>query len=611
MKKFLSIAATMVCALLVGVSCTPDEPIDPPTLSVTQPAAPYSYEAGTGEVSFTLEYPVNGVDIVLGEPSAEWLHSLAVVAEESKITFAYDANNTTPDSANREASFTVSYDELEPITVVVSQGVPPFPFDVEITRKSPLGCDATITPLDMESTYTYIATTDAAIAEAAALAGTGEYANLTTGAEVLIYEEASGWISYMWNSRPKTGVCEATESDYSNPLEWATIGEDEKPCIVVSGITKNDEGEILITTFAQVVDVELVAMPELNVPEAQLTQNVEPTEGEFVLDLTVTNPLEGDSITYTTKSAWVKPSLNANGGLNVENGKLTVEYEANPYNTPRSATLTFRYNYATSVDVTVNQPANADAAPITFEITVKESHWDHILVDIVPSDENVTCCVGAVSKAYYDGGNYKYDGTDAKLVENTVNTYGTQRFKGKQTDLKITKFDPTPSASNSGSEYYVWVYAADGEYGSATTAISDVEKVLTTVVYDKPELSIVKVEQIVDGETTVVEMTGSGYYAAYNVSPKSAEIVVTYEVKNPTANGEVRFNGNPSDYYDVITDDSWTMDAENNQFSFTTNPYNAEQSSHSATIYVAYYADGAGDSSTDATASVKINQLSE
>lgn len=610
MKNLQVLFWTIVCALFVGVACSDEDPI-PPQVTVTELTEAFSYEAGTGEIHYAIEFPVTGASIILGEPSESWLHDLAVVELENKITFAYDENTSTPDSEPRVATFTITYEQLEPIVVTISQGVQPFPFTVDVANATPMGCSATITPLDMELPYYFMATTDAAIAKAAEKVGTAGFEHLTTGAEVVMYETVSEWMSYLWNSRPKTGVFEASEEDYQNPLIWNSLEEGAKPRIIVCGIAQDESGNAILTTFAQTIEVELLAYPTLTIPEAQLKQSVGVAAGEFLLDLTIANPIEGQSVNASTKASWLKPEVDENGNAVIKDGKFKVAFEANPYGSARTATLTLKYNYASSIDIAVTQEANKDAAPITFTITIKERHWDHILVDITPSDEQATCCVGALSKAYYEGGNYQYDGTDAAIVNATINAYGTQRFVGKQTDLKITKFSPSLSESSNGEEYYVWVYAADGGYGAATGAISEVTKELTTIVYDKPALNIVSVAQTVDGTTTNLDLSGSGYSATYYISPKPATIVVTYEVLNPSKNGEVRINGSPSNYYNVIADKSWTLDTEKKQLTFTTNAYNAEQYSHNATIYLAYYGDGPSDTSSDATVNIKVTQNAE
>lgn len=609
MKKIFSIVLAFAAALFAGVACTPEEPVVPPTFAVTPLEEPLPCTEGIGTLEYIVENPIAGSEIVFGESTAEWLGGFAVVEGENKIQFEYAANNDAPSSEPREASFTVAYGALEPVTVTIRQYPQPYPFSVEITKITPMGCNATITPLDLEAKYFYIATTDKLINDAAAKAGTTGYEAFTTGAEVLMYETVSNWMPYNWNSKPKSGVVEATEDDYTAPLQWNELAEGINPRIIICGIAQDENENVILTTFAQVVELELTAYPVINVPEEQRTQNIGAEAGEILLDLVLENPIEGCNVGVSTKASWLKPNADANGTAIIEDGKLRIAYEANPYGSVRTATITLNYDYASRVDINVVQAANANAEPITITITIKERHWDYILVDVTPSDESVTCCIGALSKKYYDGGNYNYDGTDAGLVKATLTSYGTQRFEGKQTNYKITKFTPSLNASSEGEEYYVWAYAADGGYGEATGAISDVTKVLTTVVYDKPAINILSVTQTVEGETTTLEAKSGKYY----VSPKPATITFTYEVTNPTTNGEVRWNGSYylSNYYNVINSGTEVLDTEKKQVTFQTNAYDAEQYSHNASIYIAYFADGASDTSSDATASISIVQNAE
>lgn len=625
MKKIFSTLLVLACALFVSIACT-NVPTPETSLTVEELAEALPLEGGQGELTYSIVTPVADAAVVLGEPSATWLHDLAVVADANKITFVYDANNDTPQAEPREATFTVTYGALEPVLVTVKQLSNAPQFTVTMSDASPESVRVSVTPNDLEMTYLIAQTTDVLMAEYAQLLGTEGFEHCKNVADVFMQHTANSYVG--WTDRLdyqlKKGVFPNTEDpnfyEGADVYQWYGLeanpetGVKPTPYLVVCGVARDPETKMpVLTTMAEVIVPELLPYPELVIPEEQLAQSVVSTAGEFYLDISVKDAIEGLNIGAETKVSWLKPNVDEIGAAILEDGKLKVAFDANPYGVDRSATLTLLYNYAAAVNVTVTQAANADAEPITLTVTVKECHWDHILVDIVPSDETVTCCIGAISKEYYEGGNYLYDGTDIALVNATLTSYNTQRFTGKQTDYKITKFNPGLSAAKEGETYYVWAYAADGGYGEASGAISEVVKKEVTIVYDKPAINILSVAQTVDGVTTNLELTGSGYSATYQISPKAATFVVTYEVTNKTANGEVRWNGNYyiSNSYGVIVEDSEKLDTEKNQVTFSTNAYDASKKYHTANLNIAYYGGGAEDKSSDATAQIKLTQLAE
>lgn len=572
--------------LLLGVACgsdpieekpkpepTPDPEPTIPSLVVDKcdvlPATAGEYSLG-----YTLENPVEGVELLVGEPSAEWLHDFEVVVNESLILFSYDANDEEPGSEPREASFTVTYGELEPIEVVVSQLAaevkdepnpepepepepePTEAFTVTFTNATTNSVDVTIVAKDPEMRFVVGKLSEASLSE---------FESKEAWAEYYVTDRLAYWYetSTFVGSFPSGGI-NNTFNFYTNDLPGY---------VVVFGFSYEGEWE----NVALATDVYLYEPPLLPIPTLTITpmeQSVSSAEGEVSFDYSLEKPIEGESVVVETSASWVTAT--------VESDKIVAKYEANPSAQPRTAELICNYMGIEPVALTLTQEGNADAEPITFDLTIVESHYDYIVVDVTPSDPSTKYALGAILRSDFE--KYPYYGSDDVLTEDLLSTYNKPTIlSGAQQGYKLE----IGASDYTGWDWYVFVYAVDE---SETIATSAVVRTLVDVVDDTPVLEF---------ETKKLTVPAAG-----------GKFTVKYTLTNGREGGVVRFNGAPMNYYEVIKPNSWTIDTEKCEVSFEVNLYDELLFSHDATIFIAYYA-SEDATYADATASLKVEQIAE
>lgn len=544
MKKFYSYFMALAVMVFAGVACTPeiggDQEIEKSVLTFEE-CAVLPAEGGAHTLAYTIENAVAGTELVLGEASAEWLHDLAVV-DEATISFVLDANEVISNDP-REASFVATYGDAEPVTVVVKQSSVAPSFTIEFTNCTTTSASATITPAEGVGTY---------------------YWKKASDSDLVGYESPAAWlknkIDTSWFVTLNEGVLENQSiSEYYGAAY-----------IIIAGAVEVD-GNYEFTTPVHTIQVPLIPKPVLNI--SVVDHNVSCEAGVITLDYTVENAVEGDVVTLSKEAAWTTTTI--------EEGKITIAYTANDFAKARTASLSFNYpNADAATVVTINQEANPNAEAVTFTIEVTETHYDHVIVNVTPSNTNTKFALAGVAKSEFEG--YMYSGSDSKLQENLTSSYYKPTIlSGVQSGYKL-KVSPSDYY---GWDWYIYAYAVSDD---ETVATSDVVKVLVTINNDKPALSF---------ETS-----------PFNVSAEGGTYTIKYTLSNPVAGGVVKFNGSQSNYYGVLVDNSWSIDNEKGEITVQVNPYDASQYSHYATIYIAYYA---SESSTTSicTASIKVNQL--
>lgn len=571
-----------LATLLLSVACGTDpveekpqpepEPEPQPTIPslVVDECDVLPATAGEYSLGYTLENPVEGVELLVGEPSAEWLHDVEVVASESVIAFAFDANDAEPGSEPREASFTVTYGDLEPIEVVVSQLAaevkdepepepepePTEAFTVTFTNATTNSVDVTIVAKDPEMRFVVGKLSEASLAE---------YESKEAWAEYYVTDRLAYWYenSTFVGSFPSEGI--------NNTFKFYSY--DLPAYVVVFGFSYEGEWEnVKVATDVYLYEPPLLPIP--TVTFATMEQSVSSEEGEVSFDYTIEKPIDGEIIEIETNASWVTTS--------VESDKVVVKYEANPSAQPRTAELICSYMGIEPVVLTLTQEGNDDAAPITIDLKVVESHYDHIVVDITPSKPSTKFALGVVSET--DFAKYPYYGDDANLLEDLHSTYNKPTIlSGVQQGYKLE----VGASDYTDWEWYVYVYAVDE---TETIATSAVVKVFVEIVDDTPTIEF---------ETKKLIVPAAG-----------GKFTVKYTLTNGREGGVVKFNGSPMNYYEVIKPNSWTIDNEKCEISFEVNPYDELAYNHDATIFIAYY--NSEDSSyADATASLKVEQTAE
>ena len=534
----------IACALFVGVSCTPsEEPQDPkaPVIAVTNaPEANFAPEAGEFTLNYTIENPVQGKALEVSTEAA-WLTVGEIAADA--VPFTYEANSDTPGSEPREAVITFAYEGAESVVVTVKQDAQAPHFSVTFTDCTTTSAKATITPVEGVGTY---------------------YWKKASSSELEGFESHAAWLQ---NKIDTSWFVTLSEGELANQSISEYYGE---AYIIIAGAVEGDSG-YEFTTPVYTFKVPLVPKPVLTISELAHTVSYE--SGVITLDYSVEHGVEGVLPTVSTTAGWVN--------ITIEESKITVAYDANEYAKARTASLSFSYEGADAPQVvTIEQAANPNAEAITFTLEVTESHFDHVIVNVTPSNTSVKYALKGISKSDFEG--YTYNSSDATLQERDLapsSYYKPTILTGAQTGYKLS------IDASKAEDWYIYAYAVSED---ETVATSDVVKTMVLINYDKPTLSFEK--------------------APFEVSAEGGVYKMKYVLSNPVEGGVVKFNRSQSNYYGVLKEDSWKINTETCEIEFEVNPYDASKYSHYAYLYIAYYANETSTTSI-AEASVKINQL--
>lgn len=353
-----------------------------------------------------------------------------------------------------------------------------------------------------------------------------------------------------------------------------TASSSEPAYVMAFGATRDADYNYTFTTDVYVFEIPFVPMPILTIES--LEHSVACEAGVLELPYSVENPIGGAKVTVSANSkhaSWVVPTIG--------DGVITINYEANNYKVARATTIEFTYEGLTKgVSVTIEQAANANAVPISFALSVSETHFNHAIVSVTPSDKSVKYVLKAVSKTEYEG--LRYNGDDKTLQKEDLSSYyAPATLTGDQTNYKLD----VDASDYYGWEWYIYVYAVSDD---VKTALSDVEKVLVTIVNDAPVLTL---------ETKTLKVSAEG-----------GKYTVKYTLDNPIEGGELRINGTITNYYGVLDTESVVLDTEACEITFTVNPYDAEQYSHYAIIPLAYY-DSKDAKYSVLTANLRVEQI--
>lgn len=554
MKALIINALTMVALLCVSVACAPSNDPDENTSKTTtltlEACDALPARGGQHTISYTLTNPVEGAEWSFSEPTAEWLHDVRLDAESSRITFAYDRNSS---EEPREASFTVAYSTLDPISVVVTQNAHADEFTVTLTNATTNSVDVTCVAADPTMRF---------VLGKLSAATLSEFPDKEAWAEYYISDRSEYWYetSTFVGMFPSEGL-DDTITFYSHNLPGY---------IVVFGLSYEGNWEnVQIATDIYLYEPELLPTPTVVITPTE--QHVSHLAGEVTFDYSIESPLEGESLVAEASASWLNATVTENS--------VVVAYEANPTTKSRSAEVVCSYEGVEPITLLIEQEGDADATPITFDLAIVESHYDHILVNVTPSDASVKYAIGAVSKS--DFAKY-YNNTDEILTQDLLSTYYKPAIiSGAQSNYAVE----VEASDITDWEWYIYAYAVND---SEDVAISDVTKLLVEVVDDTPILNF-------DPER--IEVAGEG-----------GKYTVKYTLTNGRPEGTVKFFQNPMDYYDILKPDSWTIDTEKCEVSFEVNPYNELKFGHDAVIFIAYFP--TEDSIyADASASLNIIQL--
>lgn len=533
-------------AAVCCVSCESDDPasdVKPVGVEFQLPDV-LSCMGGEGFIPFTIHTPIEGEELSLSASSEPWLYNLSVDEERSAIKFYYDRYDVEEGTPARQTSFTVYYGALEPYTITLTQAAPHDYFEVIFLEMAPDYILAKVIPESESISYLIGCTSEAEIERAGSI-------------ERVIMTRVNGYADNYYgdilDSYLLTGTYPQTEEQEPITCEWDDLSS--TPCFYVVGIGRDSRNVPGMVTPPQLYPLELPLTPVLTL--GQQRHDVGKQAGELSIDFEVENPLPDEGLVFEVDPAgsWITSIVE-------EQGKIKIAYDANHAAVSRSVEIMVKYRYAQSRTITINQAADMEQEPITFEIEVLESHFNHILVNVTPSDTSVKYVLNSISKSYFEGP--RYGGDDQTLWRDELSDpyYKAPIYSGVKQNHRIS----VAPGDYYGWQWYVYAYAVSDD---EVMAISDIEKVLVEVLDDEPTLSFPSSKMEVPAEGGIIE--------------------VPYTLTNPIEGGSLRIDGVPMNSYNVLDASTLVVDTEKQVVRFKVNPYDPEQKYHDATIFIGYF----------------------
>lgn len=580
MKKIFTLMLAFACAMFVGVSCTPDtgegggEDQYAVTINVATPEV-FAAEGGEAELTYTLSKEIAGEAVVLDtEATASWLSVGQPEDGSYKVLLSCTANQMA-NGQQRTTTFTLSYKDAKDVVVTVAQEPATEQFEVIFSNQTPFSADASVHPKDLSMTW------------GATLVHGGELSDGQSPAEYLLanmatmVEEIGGYYKlflFMSAGGQYTSATGCSKSLFACQQTW----DKSKMYLCIVGLKdvdsslaemlKNDPYAVYseefslatdnskLATAVQVVEVETLPEPSFTL-DAEKT--VAYTAGEFTLDAPLANVWGEGTVDVQTDVTWVTPTW--------ENGKLTVAYTESPYAIDRKAIVQLQYvvkvqvalpwdpsqtyeeeKYFGTTQLVLTQEKNPNVTPVTLTIEVLESHFDHILVNVTPSDLEAEYVLNAIEKT--DFNNYR-DGDWAQVQEIDLRNPSRYVHTGKLENYKLA----ISTGYASSWDWYAYAYAVDSTNKVATGELTYQE---VAVLNDAPHFTCPEGWVDNEGQFELTVSEPGTYTVKLNLAyaPEDATIW-----SNTWPNSDTEFT---LTYYNYIFD-KVTIDNTNKTVTFT------------------------------------------
>lgn len=355
------------------------------------------------------------------------------------------------------------------------------------------------------------------------------------------------------------------------PKEVARFSNDDVVTIYAVGVKVlqkqaiNDGTEIVLKAelATEVTAVEVPFLPYPTLSPSETSCDVTSAAGVAELDCVLENSIEGVGVSFREVPSWITPSWADN--------KLNIVYEANTAAVSRRGRFQVCYGeFITPFEVVVTQEKDASAQAVTFNLTIKETNFCSITVDVDCSDDNVQYLLKKTKKV----DNIDWLDKVEKDLSESSHTILTGDVKDYVIKMNTTFYD------YDGYDYYVYVYAVKSD-NLGITALSDVVYKLATIdISEYPELTLVEDDKVKWDQDR----------SCYMVFADPGEVLtISYNVTHPVAGATVKNNGGSIyDQWGVIEEELPVIDSEAKTIKLTVSPYNSSKSQHYCDIYLKY-----------------------
>ena len=553
MKKIFTLMWAIVCAALTIVSCTPDNGDDNNggvtyTSKITVTGAPEAnLTPAAGELS--LGYAIENAtltDALVVTTEAAWVK----VGEigEATVALTYEANTDAPGSPAREAVIKFAYNGAEDKFVTLTQNTEAAVFAMEYSNVTCNTANYVCTPADGEMLYF--------MQNVAELPTQGEtpLEKMQSLLPLLlennmIQAEPDYWYTFKGSNAEMPG--EAYRYSAEQEFEIYVVGIKITETVEAEGMVFATAAEL--ATPVHVFKVPFLPYPSLTIAEADLTKNVTSAAGEVVINCVVENPMEGSEVYVQTEATWVTPSY--------ADGKITLAYEANTAAVARRAVVSVGYgDYVRPVELTLVQEKDANAVAITLNIEVVGTQFNGIIVNVTPSDKNVTYALNHTTpeKDWETGAELPIDWMGK--AEDLLSYVGNETFHNGDLTNYLIKTN-VGNYKYDGYDYYVYAIPVEATseettdyWGNPKTEWTVSQILGEAAVSEKVTIDVSKMPKLEWDLTKNPDLVWNESAERYDLEVvENTTLVLHFIVNNPADGAFLALNGNSlNDSFNVV-----------------------------------------------------------
>ena len=564
MNRIVKMMVAVFAVLTATVGCNnPQEEVKPANLILENTTFEAPAEGGSYFINYTLENPVEGATLTATTPTEEWVSNITV--EESRITFSV-ADNRSLGATSRVSSFWLEYDGKVMAEVIVNQTAIEATFSIEIVKITPASVDVKVTASNENLTYLC---NFAPVEFIEQQGGINRYPLIDAEAY-----RTNAYYGDVLDNYLVAGSATRTLS-YANPPLVPMY-------VYVAGIVRAKDQDRTPVMVTNPVYEEFIFLPYPTFTiEGEGADRFSIEAGSHSIPYTLTNPIEGESISVKLLSGaenWVENIV-----IDTEAQTINFDYTANEFPIERLGTLQIDYPYTESLLYEISQDANIQSENTTFEIDIKEKHYNSVIVDCLPSNNNVKYVIGAIAKSEFESYTYSSNPTNIPEMDLSASYKTFVVTKGAATNVTLSNV-----AYQLDDEWYVYAYAINEE---ETIATSEVTMVAVTVPDDSPYF--VWDDERISSNTFTTDKNGGTF-------------TIKYTIENPIAGGVVKVEEPYDDILKKTDGKRVILDQEAQTITFTVQE-NKDGKARSTYVYLKYFS-SADDTSSDANVSLKISQ---
>lgn len=525
-------------------------------------------ESGSCQLNYTINVETTIFsNIVLSKPTADWLTVAFPDEEGNYLVLSWTANTAVAGSPAREASFTATLDEHDPVKVTVKQSAEEVVFNIEFVQET-LTCNfAECYCVPANDDVKYVIATSSQFVDLKIVGNTPK-------------EQLVNYVKYLGENGEldKTGTGAwfqgssqnypviASRVDAESEIEVYAVGFEATPF----GTTYN----VTLTTAVHAKTVPFLPYPTFSVDQADLKKTLSHEAGSVDVDCVVKDAMANGVVKLDTDATWLTPKWN--------NNKLTLAYDANDSAIDRSTNLVVKYgenvvilpgtanehtvfNAYAEVTFSIKQEKNPEADAPTYTITLKDNQFHKFVVDVDTSDNNVHYVVD-VTIATNVTSDRGLAALAQKRVEEAVKwgdrapSYRLTTHTGDITN-HLLKLNVNSYESNDIKDFYIYVYPVD-----LTNMVVLAEPTSKLVTVDNSNRPVLK---WVESDRLTWDSENSRYMLYAN---PGETVVLQYELVNPVEEGSVSVLNGVSDPWNVLVDDNIIIDQANCTVTFTMEP---------------------------------------